>query len=128
MTGNTHDVFVTIVFLSIVSFTDQTAVARMFQFLRTHMAAKMPIVSFTAVGSIAADHCHCYLLASFFCADGRTQWHGRRYIEPLTHGGQFADDRCQVRVCNALFFIMAEEINMDYEFVYVNIFFTFSFH
>ena len=59
--GNSHGVFVTIVF-----FTDQTAMARMFLFLRTHMAAKLPIVYFAA--RQYCDHCRR--------VPNQAQWYG----------------------------------------------------
>ena len=99
--GNTRGIFVTIVFLPIVFFTDQTAVARMFLLLRTHMAAKLPIVYIAIVGSIAADHCHCYGGFFFFLPTTSHSGIGDT-LEPRTHGVQFADDRFNVRVCNAL--------------------------
>ena len=59
VTSIQYNAFVTIFFFWQYFFTDQTAMACLFLFIRTHMAAKLHVVYFAAVGIIADDHCHC---------------------------------------------------------------------
>ena len=86
-------------------------VMRMFLFLPTHMAAKLPIVN-----CLCRQHCNrsLPLLVQFiyftYFSNGQPQWH-RDTVEPRTHGVQFADD-----VCDAQFLIIAEEMNIGNEF------------
>ena len=64
-------------------------------------AAKLSIFYFGTVGSIAADHCHALLVPFKFLPIARHSGIGDT-VEPRKHGVQFSDDRCQVRVCDAL--------------------------
>ena len=86
-------------FLSTASFTDQTAVARMFLFLHIRIWLQ------TADRFFCRGRQPCSQsmpLLAFFFIDGLARSGILDTVEPRTGGVQFADDHCKVRVCDAL--------------------------
>ena len=113
--ANIHAVFVTIVFSADRLFhRPNSSCAYVSILVHTH-SCKTAVRFFAAVGSIAADHCHCMLLASFILPTARHS-DFKRYCRTAHVHMAYTLLTTAVKYWNAnTFHILVAEINMVYE-------------